>query len=1104
MPTLPFTDVEIRLYDRITGERLHLDPDMLTGDVSVELTEAGGVDTIRATLSRPFDADDAPPLGCRMDVIVHGDPIPDGAHEPHPRFRGLLAAPENNLDLSESYSLFGYGLLEDMSRVPLDATIAVGGDADLAQLAAKVLDYYVAARPWLAGYERLIENTGVIRGAVQVEDGDCRGAMDAIANESPGLVVWGWRVSAETGAWQFVFRARTETVGNTLKVGENVARVAVPLELAKVQNQALLTGGASDAPNILGVITGNATFARAENRGAQGANLLSDPDFDKRTNATLSGGASYKAGSLSEGPVFSGSSMVELDSSGERVRKHKDDIAEALPPVGKPISIVVRHRREYGTNTRIATANFYWRDGGVRMPGGPHATILLAPDTAGTWPEAKFTAVRPAGADGVEVEVTAGSGTGGILIGYLSVYDAGRLVPAGWDCKAFGDAVFNVIDPLYPLAWPGNPLVPTSLRLSISATDDAGQDAHLETIAQATGKCSGNQTLTLIFRARRTPGSTAPSGKMSAKIVSYRGNGENTLDDVILIPEGTFGDEWLEWETDFTVGDDAVSVTAFLIFGADTDLLLSCIQLRDASAGSEFIRAANWERVIRASELCDPGTPPALSESVYDARFGRVTNVSLKKWDASAQAWAKAYLTQQAVPPSRARVSLIHEAIERIDPLDGTLVRLLGTDKDVPDEYASRVSYRFGGALSVDVELGGESPSLQRLLAGGRDRQNNAISAGGGGGSSVSSGASNEYNSVSNAEVIAARSSATTATDYATLDERLEAIESMGPGGGVVVPLASSTVSGKLKTDVDEADPVAVTLTTYAANKVNTDATSAETLAARVRLAIAPFAAVTYGSLKAHFDGVWTLLAGIYNRTITTGTGLTGGGDLTTNRTLSVSFGTSAGTVTQGNDSRIGDATKLQGRALAATAPTDGQAVVWDAAGNTWKPGTVAGGGGTGLLFSGTAEVGDIVRFDGTDWQAEHEGKFYATRNFIFISADGPINQPSGVNTLLLLQSGVTLDFATIYTGTLTNNGLDGKVYKIVHLGELSGVFTDLPCTLTGIRLAGAGDSYPYDDLVLYPGDTCEITILNSHQAYKTDLSRAAEIQGYVPTPPPP
>lgn len=41
------------------------------------------------------------------------------------------------------------------------------------------------------------------------------------------------------------------------------------------------------------------------------------------------------------------------------------------------------------------------------------------------------------------------------------------------------------------------------------------------------------------------------------------------------------------------------------------------------------------------------------------------------------------------------------------------------------------------------------------------------------------------------------------------------------------------------------------------------------------------------------------------SRTLTAGTGLTGGGDLTTNRTFAVAYGTSGGTAAQGNDSRI-------------------------------------------------------------------------------------------------------------------------------------------------------------------------------------------------------
>lgn len=43
------------------------------------------------------------------------------------------------------------------------------------------------------------------------------------------------------------------------------------------------------------------------------------------------------------------------------------------------------------------------------------------------------------------------------------------------------------------------------------------------------------------------------------------------------------------------------------------------------------------------------------------------------------------------------------------------------------------------------------------------------------------------------------------------------------------------------------------------------------------------------------------------SRTVSAGTGLTGGGDLSTNRTLAVSYGTTSGTAAQGNDSRLTD-----------------------------------------------------------------------------------------------------------------------------------------------------------------------------------------------------
>jgi len=97
-------------------------------------------------------------------------------------------------------------------------------------------------------------------------------------------------------------------------------------------------------------------------------------------------------------------------------------------------------------------------------------------------------------------------------------------------------------------------------------------------------------------------------------------------------------------------------------------------------------------------------------------------------------------------------------------------------------------------------------------------------------------------------------------------------------------------------------------------------------------------------------------------RQVLAGTGLTGGGDLTADRTLAVSYGTSVGTAAQGNDSRITGAVQAstataKGDLLVATAPStiarlgvgsDGQVLTADAAsagGVKWA--TASGGGGS-------------------------------------------------------------------------------------------------------------------------------------------------------------
>lgn len=85
-------------------------------------------------------------------------------------------------------------------------------------------------------------------------------------------------------------------------------------------------------------------------------------------------------------------------------------------------------------------------------------------------------------------------------------------------------------------------------------------------------------------------------------------------------------------------------------------------------------------------------------------------------------------------------------------------------------------------------------------------------------------------------------------------------------------------------------------------------------------------------------------------RTITAGTGLTGGGDLTADRTIAANFGSSAGTIAQGNDSRITGAEQTSNKGTA-----NGYAGLNN---STVVP--------TAQLGSGTADTTTFLRGDNT------------------------------------------------------------------------------------------------------------------------------------------
>jgi hypothetical protein len=181
--------------------------------------------------------------------------------------------------------------------------------------------------------------------------------------------------------------------------------------------------------------------------------------------------------------------------------------------------------------------------------------------------------------------------------------------------------------------------------------------------------------------------------------------------------------------------------------------------------------------------------------------------------------------------------------------------------------------------------------------------------------------------------------------------------------------------------------------------------------------------------------------------TITAGTGLTGGGDLSANRTLAVSYGTTAGTAAQGNDARLSDQRVPTDNSVTSAKIVDGAIVNADINASaaiartkidgTPPPSSLTITAGTGLTGGGDLSanrtigianggVGAAQLADGTITGA----KFAAGLTYGAETASAPLGSELAGSGLTANLTGLTV----------------GQTYQV---GPMSG-------TLTGITLDGS------------------------------------------------
>lgn len=188
-------------------------------------------------------------------------------------------------------------------------------------------------------------------------------------------------------------------------------------------------------------------------------------------------------------------------------------------------------------------------------------------------------------------------------------------------------------------------------------------------------------------------------------------------------------------------------------------------------------------------------------------------------------------------------------------------------------------------------------------------------------------------------------------------------------------------------------------------------------------------------------------------RTVTAGTGLTGGGDLSANRTLAVTYGTTAGTAAQGNDARLSDARTP----LAHTHPAA------DVTSGVFSP---------DRLGTGTRDGSRFLRDDGT-WQGVAAGGGSPLLAKVSYGPATTLSVAAGTSVAAIDNTNLQVTFTAPASGTVLTR-LTGYVYATASSAACWYLYNSTTLML-GARVAAA-DAVAYSGAVTVAGAVSGLT----------------------------
>lgn len=572
-------------------------------------------------------------------------------------YRGEIHVIEDRRGETPQVVVTLYGVIELAGRTIVDQAYAFPYGPDLGSVWSQVGNDWVAPR-WpsvvISG-----RTTGQTTNALNAQRRSVKDLLSDLVDTSGGFCVAGCDVVGDSvsddpldpklGSDRLFLRPFGTPLApsHTLLVPDPKRRLGryERREEIPTANVLYIMGGPLKFPNLLAEATSSNTgFDLPEPSDATNGNLLVDPGFEDRSSEWhLGSGASFKAGSLSEGPTDGGEDMVELDGAGEIVYQLRDDLALE---VGHEYVFQSRLRLERGVASATLTLRIIWKDsGGTTIQTDTRAGVT--PPSA-TWDTYRMSGICPTGADQVQVEVecTAASGTGA-LVDNLAFYDANGISQVGWWARAFGGASVDSVDwacsdgtdGADPAHSPGY-----FVRMSATASDADGDDVHLAPQNLSRFPVPGNQSVRISFWAR----CAGTSPKVEIQSWTYNSGGSESAISRTSFASGSIGSTWERLSATVTAPSDAVSMRIALAFRGSGTLDIDSASVRDSSTtADEYVRAAQFETIIRADVI---GTGD-VADSITDwGELPVVIQQDQISTQADAEAFALAYFARAALP----------------------------------------------------------------------------------------------------------------------------------------------------------------------------------------------------------------------------------------------------------------------------------------------------------------------------------------------------------------------------------------------------------------------------------------------------------------------